>query len=87
MSFFLNPKPTPSGLHGPREPCPFMPSQAQNQKHKLQFMIFQPKIANTNTNPNTITNINLEIQNINVRSMIFPFKNQNHKPKKKNLDV
>ena len=53
-----------------------MPSQAQNQKHKLRSMIFRPKITNTNTNtnPNTITNINTEILNTNFGSMIFPFK-------------
>ena len=68
--FFLNPKPAPSGLRKPCEPRPLMPSQAQNQNHKLPFMIFWPKI----TNPNTITNINKEMPNKNVRSVIFPFK-------------
>lgn len=48
--FFLNPKPAPSGLCRPCGPHPFMPSQAQNQNHKLPFMIFRPKITNTNIN-------------------------------------
>ena len=67
----LNPKPAPLGLRGPDA---LMPSQAQNQNHKLPFMIFRPKITNTNTNPNTITNINIENPNTNVRFVIFPFK-------------